>query len=631
MGNAEIDGALSRGRRLRSPRYFVSNYRVTKTAFSTAVASFVAGALLILSGCGKPHTPINPNGHALPEPPAVSGSAPGNRGGQLVLSISASPVTFNPVQVIDQASDGVVRMLFSSLVVMDLAAQEPRPGLAESWSVEPDQRTWTFKLRNHLRWSDGTPLTADDVEFTWNSVMYDRNLNRLTFDMFHLNGQKFAVSAIDPVTVRVVAPAVFAPFLEFFGTVTILPKHLFAGPVSDGRFPESYLSNAPPERIVGSGPFRVKEIIPGKSIVLERNPEYWKVDSKGQRLPYLDTVKLVIATNPATATSLFLKGQIDALETIRAADYDQYAPEAANGGFRLEQTASTQNDCFWVNQNTGVDAFGRPLVNPAKLKWFRDKRFREALSCAINRERIVREVYHGHADLIYGLVSPRDTKWFNPAAAPYVYDPERARALLASMGIRSPTGVGTATDAAGNDVEMTLYSNFDNPAREKAAHLIQEDLARAGIKLNIEMIDFRALVRKVNETLDYECALMGLGGGGTDPASQINVLKSSEALHQWFPAQKSPSTDWEARLDALTDAGIQTLDLGARKKTYDEVQAIWAEQVPMVCLASPFAYAAIRTNISNIQPSSISAYRVTWNIDELYANPAKTTAAEGGK
>jgi peptide/nickel transport system substrate-binding protein len=138
------------------------------------------------------------------------------------------------------------------------------------------------------------------------------------------------------------------------------------------------------------------------------------------------------------------------------------------------------------------------------------------------------------------------------------------------------------------------------------------------VKLSYTPLDFRALVEKVNTTFDYECALMGLGGGGIDPASQMNVLKSNEDLHQWFPFQKRPSTDWEARIDALMDGQMRTLDFPARKKAFDEVQQILADELPMIYTVSPVSYAAIRTNVGNVRPSVLTPYRVTWNLEELY-------------
>src|SRR5262249_8250453 len=154
----------------------------------------------------------------------ISKCEPGVPGGEFTLALPERPGTFNPLLVNDVAADVLVRLLFAPLVSLDWATQEPTPALAESWSVAPDSRTWTFKLRQGVRWSDGYPFTADDVVFTWNAVMLDPQVNRISYEIFRLNGKAFEVAKVDDFTVRVTTPEVFAPFLEFFGTVTILPR-----------------------------------------------------------------------------------------------------------------------------------------------------------------------------------------------------------------------------------------------------------------------------------------------------------------------------------------------------------------------------------------------------------------------
>ena len=129
------------------------------------------GAALVLAGCGKPES-VQPSApHPLPPSPLIAKGAPGRHGGRFVIVSNMSPKTFNPLFALDSASDSIVRLLFGSLVNLDSTTQQPGPGLAESWSVAPDQKTWTFKLRPGVRWSDGEPLTADDVVFTWNDIM----------------------------------------------------------------------------------------------------------------------------------------------------------------------------------------------------------------------------------------------------------------------------------------------------------------------------------------------------------------------------------------------------------------------------------------------------------------------------
>ena len=568
----------------------------------------------VLDGCSK-----KPRGHALPEPPCVSACQPGIAGGRLVLTAPGNPRTFNPLLNGDPASDAVVRLLFSSLVTVNLESQEAEPGLAESWSVAPDQKTWTFKLRKNLRWSDGELLNADDVVFTWNEVMYNPKYNQSTYDLFRSNGKNFEVTKVDDLTVRVVTPEVFAPFLEYFGSVFILPRHTLGRWVSSGDFLHAYSVTDKPEYIVGSGPFRLKAFESQKSVLLERNPEFWSVDKQGQRLPYFDEVELTVATSGIEFQSLFFDGKSAVCENIRPEDMWSFQQAATNRHFQIvDLGVGVQRDFLWFNQATGASKDGKPFVEPYKLKWFRDKRFRQAISCAINRDRIVREVYNGQAQAVYGFLSADNRKWNNPSVPQYSYDPAKARALLAELGMTNHSADGMLEDAEGQRVEFTLISSYGNPVRAGIAMRVEVDLKQLGIQMNYSPVDFPVLKKRVDNTMDYESASMGFGGGGLDPASQMNVLKSDAPLHQWFPYQRGPSTDWEKKIDALMDHQLRTLDFQQRKKDFDEVQAIWAEEMPMICIAAPSTAAAARNNLGNLRPAIASAFHMTWNIEELY-------------
>ena len=595
------------------------HFAVSMVAASRCALAIVSLCALLLSGCGEKPSTSPPRAHPLPASALISKCEPGQPGGVFTLALPGSPKTFNPVLASDTASDVTVRFLFSSLVVMDWAAQEPGPGLAESWSVAPNGRTWTFKLRQGARWSDGKPFSADDVAFTWNSVMLDPNISRGTAEIFRINGEPFRVAKADDFTVRVTTPQVFAAFLEFFGTVAILPEHRFDAAVREHRFLSQYTTTSKPDFVVGAGPFRVKEYHQGQFTLLERNPEYWVADKKGQRLPYFDQVKLVDAGGPGNDVALFLAGKSDAFENVRPDRFEPFQTASTNSHFKLLDLGNgVEREFLWFNQNTNVTPTGAPLVNPAKVKWFRNRKFRQAVSCAIDRDRIAKEAYHGRAQAIYGFLSAENQKWNNPNVAHYGYDPERARLLLAEIGITNRAEDGLARDADGNALEIIFISNSGNPLREKAAALIVEDLKKVGIKLVYTPLSFESLQQKIDGTFEYECALIGLGGGGADPSSQMNVLKSSEPLHQWFPLQTAPSTPWEARIDALMDAQMHTLEFSERKKAFDEVQAILAEELPMIYTISPLACSAVRDSLANIRPLVMTPYHVTWNIDELY-------------
>jgi peptide/nickel transport system substrate-binding protein len=573
-------------------------------------------AALALAGCGKSSGPTSAAPHALPEPPAVAACEPGQPGGRLVLAVAAPPRTFNPIYAPDAASDQVTRLLFAALAQFDFAKQQAVPALAEAWSVTPDHKTWTFELRRGLRWSDGHPLTSDDVVFTWNDVIYNPRNKTPLASVFRIGNRNFTVSQRDAVTVTVVTPEVFAPFVEFFGTVPVLPRHVLGDAAKRGNFAAAYGTDTPPGKVVGAGAFRLKEHRPGQFVVLERNPEFWATDRAGRRLPYLDELRLV-ATNPAPQ---FLAGQCDVCERIRAEDFAPLHAAAAQGRFRLvELGPGAERDFLWFNQNTNVNRIsGTPFVAAHKLAWFRNAGFRQAVACALDRERIAREVFGGGAAPCETYLGPETARWNNPDVPRFSFNRERARTLLAQAGVQDRNGDGVAEDAGGRPCEVTLLTNLGNPARARIAAFMADDLRQIGVKLDVQLVPFAQLERKVNEEFTYEAAIMGLSGGGSDPASHLGVLRSDDPMHQWFPGELAPSTPWEARIDALMEAQMRTLDFAARKKTFDEVQAILGEQMPMIYTVTPVLHAAVRADLANLRPAVLSATPLTWNAEELY-------------
>lgn len=580
----------------------------------------VLGAALAaaaLAGCGKSSSPSTTAPHALPEPPYVAPCEPGQPGGRLVIGTTGSPRTFNPLFAPDALSDQVARLLFAGLLQYDFAKQEVAPGLAESWSVAPDGKTWTFKLRRGLHWSDGQPLTSADVVFTWNEVIYNPRLKAPLATVFRVGDRNFTVSAPDERTIKVATAEVFAPFLDFFGTVPVLPRHMLGSAAKQGNFAAAYGVATRPEKIVGAGAFRLKEHQPGQFTVLERNPEFWATDRAGRRLPYLDESRMVVATNAATQ---LLAGQSDVCERIRAEEFERVQAAATSNRYRLiELGPGAERDFLWFNQNTNVNRIaGTPFVPPHKLGWFRNTAFRQAVSCAINRERIGREVFGGRAVPCETYLGSETVRWPNPDVPRFGFNRERSRALLSEAGFQDRNGDGIVEDAAGRPCEIVLLTNAGNPARAKVALLLADDLRQVGVKLDVQLVPFPVLERKVNNEFDYEAALMGLSGGGADPASHINVLKSDDPMHQWFPGEPAPSTPWEARIDELMDAQMRTLDFAARKKSFDEVQAILAEQMPMIYTVTPILHAAVRADLANLRPAVLSPTPLTWNAEELW-------------
>lgn len=577
------------------------------------------------SGCGKKSENISTGNSAanypLPDPPLVATCEPGIPGGRLVLAVPGDPKTFNPITANESSSTDINRMLFAGLLGFDVITERVSPGLAYSWTNSPDGKTWTFHLRKNLRWSDGQPLNADDVVFTFNDVIYNPKIDNVTRDALMVDGKKFEVTKIDDLTIQVVTPEIYAPFLEGFGAgVPILPKHTLEKSVKDGTFISAYGINWKPEDVICSGPFVVKQYKTAQYLLLERNPYYCEVDKKGLRMPYLDQIVFTIVPDRNAISLRFLSGECDIHDFIYAHEYDHFKTESAKGKFQLlEPGIGMETDFFWFNQNTGANPkTGKPYVDPKKLKWFRDVKFRQACAYAIDRDAIIKAVFSGRAVPNYGVVTPGNKKWYNPNTAKFPHDPAKARALLKEIGIEDRNGDGILEDADGKPVEFVLNTNIENNSRMKASVLLQADLQKLGFKVILQPIEFNTLITKMDNTYDYDCVLMGFAGGATDPTFHANIVKSDGYTHNWFPRQKTPSTDWEARLDFLMNDLNKTLDFSKRKKDFDEIQQIFGEQQPLIFTVTPYYYAAARSDIGNLRPTSLSYYRVSWNAEELY-------------
>ena len=595
------------------------------TKFAT-VAALAAAMIFSLCGCGKKPEPTpsekSAASYPLPDPPVVVDCTPGIPGGRLIISEMGDPKTFNYITANEESSIDICRFMFWNLLNLDEPTQTVKPGLAEFWTNSPDGKTWTFRLRKNLRWSDGAPLTADDVVFTWNDVIYNPKIDNVTRDPFIIDGKEFKITKVDDLTIQVETPVVYAPFLKTFGAgVPIVPKHILEPAVTNGTFASAYNVNSKPEDIVGSGPFRLKAYKAAQYTILERNPYFLEVDTNGTRLPYLDNIIFTVVPSFDTVALRLLSGEADVDDVIRPMDYDRFKEAQAEGKIRLLDPGIGLEMIFLCfNENTNMNAkTGQPLVDPKKLKWFRDTRFRQAISYAINRDAIVKAAYSGRGVPAYGFDTPGDKKWFNPNIKTYSYDPAKAIELLKEMGIEKRNADTFLTDSNGNKIEFVLNVNTGSSAAEKATILIKDDLDKLGINVIYQPIEFNTLIDKLYNTCDYECAFTALGSGSVvDPSGSMNVLKSSGFTHDWFPRQKTPSTEWEARIDTLMDAQLKTLDYNERKNDFDEVQKIMAEQQPLIFVATPIYYAAIRPDIANTLPTALGGYRATWNVEELY-------------
>jgi len=513
------------------------------------------------------------------------------------------PKSFNYIASNESSTSLVLGFIYGGLTDTDPATTEVMPGLAESWDVKNDGQTYVMHLRKDVKWNDGQPFTAEDVEFTFNDLIYNDKISNPSRDIFTIDGKKFNVKAVDKDTVQFDLPTKFAPFLRAVGTA-ILPKHSLKEIVDRGEFEHSLGVNADPSEIIGTGPYMLEEYQAGQRVVLKRNPHYWKNDGKGNQLPYLDKVVIEIVQNEDVELMKFLQKELD-YYGLRGQDFPELKPKEQDGNFTVYITGTSTNSQFiFFNQNTGMNDKGKPYVAPHKLKWFRDVRFRQAVAYAIDREGIIEVLMNGLGEPQWSPESPANASFYNSNVPKYPFNIAKAKKILADAGFRDRNGDGFVEDAEGNMVEFTLTTNAENTVRVRMAEMIRKDLQNIGFKVSFLPLQFNMLVSKLDSNFDWEAMILGLGGGDIDPHFSRNVWISSGYTHMWFPKQKTPSTKWEARLNELFDSGVQELDPAKRKAIYNEYQMIAAEQLPLIFTVHSKQIQAVRNTLGNIHPTA---------------------------
>ncbi|MFP5207387.1 MAG: ABC transporter substrate-binding protein [Acidobacteriota bacterium] len=509
-------------------------------------------------------------------------------GSELRFCIRADPKTFNPLLVDDDASETVRYLTGGVLVRLNRETQQLQAELATSWHVSRDGRAIRFELRPNLRFSDGTPFTAADVAYTVERLM-DPQLHSPTGDAFRSGSGKVTTEIAGDYAIRVVFPAPLVGLAKLFDQVAMLSARSPLG-----------------ERAV-LGPYAVADVKPGTYVLLRRNPHYWKRDSAGRPLPYIEAIRLEIQQNRDIEMLRLMRGEIDLINSLSAEGYDRLGAQAP--GMRSDAGVSLDSEQIWFNQVPTA-----PLA-AYKRAWFVSTNFRRAISEAIDRQDLARVVYRGHARPAVSWISPANKFWFDAKLGPHPFDRGDALRRLGEDGFRLQNGV--LRDRFGKAVEFSVITNAGNPAREGMAAMIQQDLAAIGIKLNVVTLDFPSLIDRIVRSFNYEACLLGLVNSDLDPNSQMTVWLSSGSNHQWNPNQQSPATAWEAELDGLMRAQAAALDANKRKQLIDRAQEIVWQQEPFIYLVNPDALAAVSPRLHNVDPVALRP-QAYWNIDYLW-------------
>ena len=508
-------------------------------------------------------------------------------GGELRFSLHSEPKTFNPLLVDDESSETIRYLTGGVLIRLNRYTQELEGELASKWKVSETGRRIDFQLRPNVLFSDGTPFTCEDVAYTVRQLM-DPALHSPTGDAFRSMPGPVEATCGTSNSVMVRFPGPVAALAAQFDQVAILS------------------AGSPKKESAVLGPFAVGEYKPGSYVLLHRNPNYWKRDAEGRRLPYLDSIRLDIQQNRELELLRFRRGELDIVNKLDAEMYDRLASEKPSSV--VDAGPSLDWEVIFFNQ-----VANSPLPD-YKRRWFRSDEFRLAISEAINRDDIVRVVYRGHAKAAVGPVSASNHFWINSALKPIVYSAPAALDRLERDGFRR-TG-NALFDREGHKVEFSMITNAGNKNHERMLALIQQDLAKLGVQLNVVTLDFPSLIERISRSFNYESVLMAFTNVDVDPNAQMNIWLSSAANHQWNPNQKSPETPWEAVIDRLMQSQTAAQDPAKRKVFFDKVQQIAREEAPFIFLVNPNALSAISPNVRNVSPAKLRP-QIYWNAERL--------------
>jgi peptide/nickel transport system substrate-binding protein len=518
---------------------------------------------------------------------SLLGHAVAQGGGELRFCLRTEPKTFDPQKVDDDASAAIRYLTGGVLVRVNRQTQDLEPELALSWKVSKDGRQITFRLRSGVSFSDGTGFSAEDVAYTVQQLM-DPSLHSPTGDAFRSGTGNVETKVISPTQISITFPAQVAGLDRLFDQVAILSER------------------SSKKEMAVLGPFMVADYKPGSSVLLQRNPYYWKTDEQGRRLPYLDSIRLDIQPNRDVEMLRFKRKELDLINSLDSEYFDKLA--ATSPQLVHDAGASLDSEQLWFNE------VAKSPIPGYKKNWFRSANFRRAISEAINRDDLSRVVFHGHAQPAVGPFSPANKFWFNSKLKPQAYSPDAALKALQGEGFRMENGA--LKDKDGNEVVFSIITNAGNKYRERMAVLIQEDLQKIGIHVNVVTLDFPSLIERMTQSFDYEAMILGLTNVDLDPNGEMNVWLSSSENHQWNPQQKTPETAWEAEIDRLMRAQASSSDAKKRKEAFDRVQEIVVDEEPFLFLINKNALSAVSATVHGAAPVILSP-QTFWNAERL--------------
>jgi len=523
------------------------------------------GALCALTACSPPdqkNAPAPAAGFSTP----VSGDA-------IVEGTIGEASTLIPVLATDSASHAVAGQIYNGLIKYDKNLVIVGD-LAESFDVSPDGLTITFHLRHGVKWHDGAPFTSRDVLYTHRVIIDPKTPTAYAEDFKQVKN----ITAPDDHTIRVTYAAPFAPALASWGT-NILPAHLLEGK----DITKSPLARHP----VGTGPYKFKEWIAGQKIVLEFNPDYF------EGRPYIDRYIYRIIPDTSTMYMEMKAGAIDLMSLTPV----QYARQTTSGQF-------TSRFNKFRYPSSGYLYMGYNLRHPL----FKDKRIRQAMTAAINKEELIHGVLFGMGQKAHGPIVPG--RWaYNPGVRDIPYDPQHAADLLAQAGWREKNSAGILVKE-GKPFQFTILTNQGNQQRLLSAQIIQQRLGFIGIDVKIRIVEWATFLKEYIDKGNFEVVMLAW-----------NISQDPDMYDVWHSSKTNPGElnfigFKNAEVDRLLVEGRSTFDIEKRKKAYFRIQEILADEQPYTFLYVPDALPVVSARIRGVEPApaGIGHNQIKWYV-----------------
>ena len=536
------------------------------------------------------------------------------RGGSLTVTQRSEPRSFNRLASGSSVTDVVSHLTQAKLVRINRATQQLEPWLAETFETAPGGTVFTLKLREGLRWSDGTPFTTEDVLFTFRALQ-DEKAGSVLASALEINGQQIKVSAPDARTIRLEYPAPFGPGLRLLDNLPILPRHKLEGALSAGNFAQSWNAATPPGDMAGMGPFQLVRYDAGQRLVFARNPNYWRKADDGTALPYLDEVVMEIVPDQSVELLRLQGGQADMFQyALRPEDIATLRPLVDQKRVSLiELGVTTDPDVFFLNLRD------RHWAKDPRRAWITRREFRQAISHAIDREAFADAIYLGAAVPVWGPVTPGNKEWFSPNVPRYPYSVEKARAKLAEIGLTNRDADEWLEDEHGTEARFTLLTYRANQVMERESAMLRDELRKVGVAVDVVPLETNALIDRMLRG-DFESILFNYAATDLDPAISRDFWLSSGAAHVWNMAQAAPATPWEKEIDTLMAQQTATLDQAERRRLFAEVQRVFGEQVPALYFVAPRLYMGVSSRTLNLTPSVLRP-QLLWSADTIAVTP----------